>query len=455
MPSRIQRREFLIRSKSSLLGLGAGLTILVNPKSVRAAPANEKVILAIVGCRGRGPMLVNGFLDRGDCEFAYLADVHTQRFTHADAIAERQGGRKPKCVQDFRAVLDDKSLDAAVLALPPHWHALATIWCCQAEKDVYVEKPPSHNCWEGRKMVEAARKHQRVVQVGTQNRSAPYNFAAKKFIEEGKLGDIHLCRVYQQRALNSSFQMGPDADPPDGLDWDMWNGPAPARKFNPTLFSRKNEFWDYGGGDIVGDGIHQLDLARWLCGVDYPKSVYSTGGRFAGAGASEIPDTQTVVYEFDKMLMTMGSTGFTPYMLKTPGEIRENDLFPYWPQNSTRIEIFGTEAMMLMGRHGGGWQVFTRPKDRKPVVKDQRYGRHPDPEHKENFVECIRTRKLPNADVEQGHQSALLSHLGSISYRVGRKLTFDRATEQIVDDPEAMKLYKRRGREPWIIPEEV
>ncbi len=455
MTSRIHRREFLERSKRTSLGLGAGLTLLASAKSVRAAPANEKIILAIVGCRGRGPGLVQGFLERGDCEFAYLADVYTRRFSYAEKIAEQQGGREPKCVQDFRVALDDKSVDATVLALPPHWHALATIWSCQAEKDVYVEKPPTHNCWEGRKMVEAARKYKRVVQVGVQNRSAPYNFAAKKFIEEGGLGEIHLCCVYQQRSWSRSFELGPDGDPPEGLDWDMWNGPAPARPFNATLFGRKTEFWDYGGGDIVGDGIHQLDLARWLCGVDYPKSVCSSGGRFASTGAGEVPDTQEVVYDFDTMLMTMQGTGFTPYMLKTPGEIRQSDLFPYWPQNSTRIEIFGTEALMLMGRHGGGWQVFIRPKDRKPAVKAEMYGRHPDPEHKENFIRCIRTRQLPNADIEQGHRSVLLSHLGHISYRVGRKLLIDRATEKIVDDPDAMKLYKRQGRKPWLIPEEV
>jgi predicted dehydrogenase len=366
-----------------------------------------------------------------------------------------QAGDDAKVYTDYRKVLDRTDVHAVIVPTTGHWHCLPTLHACQAGKDVYVEKPACHSCWEGRKMVEAARKYERVVHVGTQNRSAPYNFAAREFIADGGLGEIHLCCVYQQRSWSRTFEMAPDADPPEGLDWDMWNGPAPARRFNPTIFSRKTEFWDYGGGDIVGDGIHQLDLARWLCGVDCPKSVYSTGGRFASSGAGQVPDTQEVVYEFDTMLMTMQGTGFTPYMLKTPGEIRQSDTFPYWPQNSTRIEIFGTEAMMLMGRHGGGWQVFVRPKDRQPVVKTQMYGRHPDPDHKENFVQCIRTRGRPNADVEEGHRSALLSHLGHISYRTGRKLHIDRSTEEIVDDPEAMQLYKRQGREPWIIPEEV
>ena len=141
-------------------------------------------------------------------------------------------------MQDFRKALDDKSVDAVVVATPDHWHALATVWSCQAGKDVYVEKPPSHNCWEGRKMVEAARKYKRVVQVGTQNRSAPYNLAAKKYIEEGKLGEIHLCRIYQPEDAEPNFPMVPDSDPPAGLDWDMWNGPAPSTPYNATLFSR-------------------------------------------------------------------------------------------------------------------------------------------------------------------------------------------------------------------------
>jgi len=456
MARNLNRRQFLQRSQRTGAGLAAGMTILADPGSVRAAPANDKIIMAIVGCRGRGLSLVYGFTDRGDCEFAYLADVYTQRFSNAKNIARHQGGREPKCVQDFRKALEDKSVDAAVLALPPHWHALATIWSCQAGKDVYVEKPPTHNCWEGRKMVEAARKHKRIVQVGTQNRSAPYNFAARKYIEEGKLGTLHLCRVYQQRLSNPNFKIGPDSDPPEGLDWDMWQGPAPKRPYNATVFSRKTQLWDYGGGDIVGDGIHQLDLARWLCGVDYPKAVYSTGGRFASTGDSQMPDTQVVVYDFDGMEMMMHYGGFMPYILKTEGEVRHNDLFPLWPQSSTRIELFGTEGLMMVGRMGGGWQVFTRPKSRKPVVKAQRFGRFPDPDHKENFVQCIRSRRLPNADIEQGHRSVLLSHYGNISYRLGgERLVIDPATEHIVDNPEAMKLFKRQGRKPWIIEDEV
>ena len=450
------RREFLSRSKRTGLGLAAGVTILADARSVRGAPAAERIVLCAVGVRGRGAHLAQGFLERGDCEYAYIADPDSSLFeSRAKAIAERQGGKTPKCVQDFRKVFDDKSVDAVIVATPDHWHAPATVWSCQAGKDVYVEKPASHSCWEGRKMVEAARKYDRIVQLGTQNRSAPYNIEAKKFIDEGKLGKIHMCRIYNQKSWPNR-PMGPDSPTPAGLDWNMWNGPAPEHAYNATLHRFWNHLWRYSGGDIANDASHQIDLARWLLGVDYPTAVYSTGGRFAGDGAADTPDTQVAVYDFDRLVVTFELTLYTPYMLKTDGVLRQSDMFPYWPQNATRIEIYGTEGLMCVGRHGGGWQVYVRPKDRKPVVRSQMYGRFPDPPHKENFVQCIRSRELANADVEQGHLSALWIHYANISYRTGgQKLLIDPKTETIVDNDEAMKLFQRQYRQPWVIEDKV
>ena len=451
----LSRREFLAATKRTTLGLAAGVMILENAGSVRGAPAAEKIVLAAVGVRGRGSNLAQGFLDRGDCEYAYIADVDSSLFeSRAKQIAERQG-RSPKCVQDFRKALDDKSVDAMIIATPDHWHAPAAVWSCQAGKDVYVEKPACHSCWEGRKMVEAARKYNRVVQVGTQNRSAPYNMSAKKFLDEGKLGTIHFARIYNQKSWDN-VPVVPDAPTPAGLDWDMFNGPAPEHAYNANLHNYWNHQWRYSGGDIANDASHQIDLARWLLGVDYPKAVYSTGGRFADEGAAETPDTQVAVYDFDKLVVTFELTLYTPYMIKADSVIRDGDLFPYWPQNATRIEIYGTEGLMVAGRHGCGWQVFVRPKDRQPVVAAQAFGRFPDVPHKENFVQCIRSRALPNADIEQGHRSALWTHYANISYRTGgRKLMIDPATEQIVGDDEAMKLFKRSYRRPWVIEDEV
>ncbi|MFH1923950.1 MAG: Gfo/Idh/MocA family oxidoreductase, partial [Planctomycetota bacterium] len=215
----------------------------------------------------------------------------------------------------------------------------------------------------------------------------------------------------------------------------------------------------YSGGDIANDASHQIDLARWLLGVDYPKTVYSTGGRYATNPeelVAETPDTQIALYDFDRLLVSFELTLYGSYMLKTDGEVRDTDMFPFWMQNATRIEIFGTEGLMVVGRHGGGWQVFVRPHQRQPVVKDQEFGRFPDPEHKENFISCIRSREKPNADVLEGHRSALMIHYANISYRLGgQKITINPETEEIVDNPEAKKLFRRTYREPWVVPEKV
>jgi len=457
MTQKITRRKFHQAGAIAGIGAATGMTILANPKSARAVDANGKISLALIGCGGRGPHLAKGFVERGDCEFTYFADVNSAIMPdRIKTIAALQGGKKPKGVQDFREVLDDKSVDAVVIATPDHWHALASVWACQAGKDVYVEKPITHSAWEGRKMVEAARKYDRVVQCGFQNRSAPYNMAARKYIADGKLGDVHLCRIFNQKPPWGNCPVVPDGKAPAGLDWNMWNGPASEHAYNASMHKCWNHQWRYSGGDIANDASHQIDLARWLLGVDYPKTVYSTGGRYGEKSAAESPDTQVALFEYENLLVSFELTLFAPYMLKTDAGVRDNDMFPYWLQNSTRIEIFGTKGMMVVGRHGGGWQVFVRPKSRKPVVKDQMYGRFPDPEHKEDFFDCVRNRKTPNADVLEGHLSCWMIHAANISYRLGsEKLAVDPATESFTNSDAGNALLKREYRKPWVIPEEV
>jgi predicted dehydrogenase len=453
----INRRRFLHGTRKATFGFTAGAMILSNSQSARATPANDRLTLGMIGVGGgRGHSLAMGFLDRDDCEIGYVCDVNRRLHEpRSQAYAVRQGGKRPKCVQDFREMFEDDSVDAAVIATPPHWHALATILCCRAGKDVYCEKPQSHNCWEGRQAVKAARKYNRIVQIGTQNRSAPYNLAAKRYLDEGRLGRVHLCRVFEQ-CYEADFQWGPDSDPPPALDWNMWNGPAPARNYNKAIHTQWRQLWDYSGGQMSYQGIHQIDLARWLCGVDYPSTVYCTGGRFGAQGDAETPNTQMAVFEFPQLLLTYEQTLSTPYMLRSDPGIRNGDLFPHWPQNATRIELYGDRGMMCVGRMGGGWQVYVRPKSRQPVVKDEMYGRYPDPPHKEDFVHSVKSRKRPKADVEEGHRSMLLVHYANISYRLGgRKLQIDPTTEQIVDDPQAMGLFKRAYRKPWVIDDVV
>ena len=329
----LTRREFLASTGKTGVGLTVGMAAVASGRRVKADAANDRVRLAVVGIHGRGGIHAKKFAARPDCEVAYLCDVDESLFPQYVSEVEQIQHRRPKVAGDFRRALDDKSIDAIIVATPDHWHALATIWGCQAGKDVYVEKPVSHSPWEGRKMVEAARRYDRIVQVGTQNRSAHYNMLAKEYIDSGKLGTIHMVRVINQKSWPNSPAMA-DSDPPAGLNWDMWTGPAPESKYNENYHRGWNHFWRFSGGDIINDGVHQMDLARWVIGKTYPKSVYSTGGRYAEKGVFESPDTQVAVFQFDDLVLTFELTLYTPYMIKSDQVLRDSDMYPYWPQNA-------------------------------------------------------------------------------------------------------------------------
>ncbi|MGC9329607.1 MAG: Gfo/Idh/MocA family oxidoreductase, partial [Candidatus Hinthialibacter sp.] len=211
-------------------------------------------------------------------------------------------------------------------------------------------------------------------------------------------------------------------------------------------------YWDYCNGDFGNDSIHQIDLARMLIGKDYAKSAHCTGGNLAFDDDREVPDTQAATFKFDDMVVTFDLTQWASYMAKIPMAVRQSDQFPYWLQNATRIELYGMKGLMIVGRHGGGWQVFTNDGE----VVAQEHGRFPDSVHQENFIQCIRSRERPNADIEDGHLSAILFHMGNISYRLGeRKLLFDSKAERFIGDDDANRLLKRDYRAPYLIPDEV
>jgi predicted dehydrogenase len=452
----IDRRSFLGSASAAGVAAAAAAGVLSTnfARQAKGSSPAERVVLAIVGVHGRGMAHVAGFAARDDCEVAYICDVDSQYYPAAVGQVEKVGARAPKTVADMRQVFDDPAVDAVVIATPDHWHALATIWACQAGKDVYVEKPVSNNVWEGRQMVAAARRHQRVVQAGMQNRSAPYNIAAKDYIQSGKLGTIEFVRVYNQKPQPNFDKV--DATAPPTLDWNLWNGPAPDQPYNATMHGHWHSFWRYGGGEITNDAIHQMDLARWVLGLEYPKTISSVGRPHAQQGAAETPDTVATLLEFDKLVMTVEQTLYAPYMLKSDQEVRDGDLFPYWEQNGERIEIYGSQAMMILGRHGCGWQVFDRQKNRKPVIIDQMYGRFPDRWHHENFISCVRSRSTPSADIEEGHRSALICHAANISYRIGNKqLQLDSKAERFVNNDDANALLKYEYRAPFTVPELV
>jgi predicted dehydrogenase len=435
------RRTFLLGSLSSA-------PALAGPRAL----ASDRISLGFMGCGGRAGDLMKGFAKRKDVEIAWLADPDSGRLESRAAEMEKLTGRRPKTSQDFRRILDDKAVTALVNATPDHWHALGTILACQAGKDVYVEKPASYSPWEGRKMVEAARKYSRVVQVGAQNRSAPYVMAAIDHVRSGKLGSVHLVKVFNSKP-RTTIGKKPDGPVPQGVDYEMWLGPARKRPFNPNHFHYNwHWFWEYSGGDIVNDGIHQIDMARWVIDRPYPRSVYSTGGLHYFKDDQECPDTQFVAWDYDDLTMVFEQAIWVPYQQKTPFNLRDRDVLPKWPFSGTRIEVYGSKNWMMLGRHGDGWEVY----DGEFKTIASHYGRQANDEHFANFIECIRTRNRPTADIEELHLSTLLCQHGNIAYRTGRKLMVDPKTETFVKDPEANRLTRRPAyRSPWVIPESV
>lgn len=417
------------------------------------ANANDKVVLALIGAGGRGTQVI---LSMQKCtpgvEVKYVCEVDQERGGRVIDELEKQQKVRPQRIDDMRRAFEDKDVDAAVICTPEHWHALATIRACQAGKDVYVEKNISLNIHESRKMIEAAKKYNRIIECGFQNRSAPYNMLARDYIQSGKLGRIALVKTYCMLPGNKPWMLKEDEEVPAGLDWDQWLGPAPKVPYNVSRHKAWYDWWVYSGGlDLAGDASHVMDLARMVLGdPDNPKSTYCAGGRVLYNDKRDTPDNQTITYDFGEFPMTCESSNYGEYLSKASPEIRYGNLFPNWPFNSDRMEIYGTEGMMYLGRHGAGWQVLG--SDSKILA--QEYGYFPDEVHQQDFINCIRTRKVPNANIEQSHKSAILVHLANLSYRVGKKqLYFDSASERVTNSEEANVISKGSYRSGFEIPE--
>lgn len=415
--------------------------------------ANEKVILALIGAGGRGTQIILSI--QKNCpgvEVKYICDVDNKRGGRAINELEKQQKFKPQQVEDMRRVFEDKDVDGVIIATPEHWHALATVWACQAGKDVYVEKNISLSISEGEKMIQAAKKYNRIIQCGTQNRSAPYSSSAREFIKSGKLGKIVLVKTYCMLPGNNPWNLKPDTEVPDGLNWNLWLGPTPIIPYNVSRHKAWYDWWAYSGGQILaGDASHVLDLARMALGDPvFPKSVHCAGGRVLFKDKREIPDNQTITFDYGDFLMTCESSKYGNYLSKTSTEIRYGKLFPNWQLNSTRIEIYGTESMMYLGRHGGGWQV-TGPDS---SILDEEYGYFPDEAHQQNFIDSVRTRKIPNGDIEQGHYSANLVHLANLSYRTGKKHLYFNG-KKITNSEEANSMDELHYRHGFEIPKNL
>ncbi len=444
-------QSFDAASRRSFLKVSAtvGAAAVAAPAfRLQAASPNEKVLIGVMGVGGRGTYLAQAFARRRDAEIVWLCDPDSRRLGGACKAVEAAQGRVPRLGQDFRRILDDPKVNVLINATPDHWHALGSILACQAGKDVYVEKPMAYNIGEGRKMIEAAEKYRRVVQVGMQSRSAPYAKEAADYIKAGKLGEVYLVRVFNlmQHPL---MKPGPEQPPPAGFDYDLWCGPAAKLPYRP------DRWWlnmaEYSCGPIPGDAVHQLDLARFLLGDPAcPDTVVQSGGIRVLRDGRDTPDTQLATFEYGKLTLQFEGALWTPYMKKTPMAVRDTDQLPNWTFNSTKIEVLGTRGFMFMGRHGDGWQVFN--EDAESIIASS--PEQSDQEHQDNFIDCVRSRRRPNASPDQGHYSVLLCHMANVSFRVGnKKLAFDAKSESFAGAAEANRYLKRAYRAPWVIPD--
>jgi len=445
----ITRRKIIQQSGKATAALTAGTVTL---SASGTTSANERVKIGLVGCGGRGRYVALGLVEAG-ANLTYLCDLHPGELEQTWDFLSDVMQKKPAMVKDMQTVINSPDVDAVAVVTPTHWHALPTIQACQAGKDVYVEKPLCNNIWESRKMVEAAAKYNRIVQVGTQNRSAPYIHEALDYVRSGKLGKISLVKVYNLKS-GKPFHLGPAEPCPDGFDWDKWLGRAPERPYHQDIFNSGWEnFWDFAGGDMTDDGTHQLDLALMLMGdPGLPKTVRSLGGRFAHRGDdSETPDLAIYNWEFEDFVLTFDHCNYPKYMRKTTGTIRRNAVLPYWTHNSTRIELYGSELMMTIGRMGGGWIV----QEEGGGVVEKHFGRVPDSWHYRNFLDCVKTRKKPNADIAMSNVSYVIMEMANIAHRAGNTLLHYDPASRSFDNPDADALLKSTYRRGYEIPDPV
>jgi len=415
----------------------------------------DTIITALIGAGSWGTNLILQAVQTDpNISVKYVCDVDDTRGGRAITELKKIQGFEPTRVRDMRRVYDDKEVDAVFIEAPQHWHGLATVWACQAGKDVYVEKNISYNIFEGQQMIKAAMKYNRVVQCGTQNRSAPEALTARDYIKSGELGDLVAVHIKQIEKGPIPFNEKENSATPDTIDWDMWLGPAPKVPYNLSRNKSWGYYWDYAGGYMMGNGIiHQVDMARLvLDDPGFPNSVYCTGGRYFYDDNRDIPDYQMATLDFGNYVMTLETGECTPYMAKTSREIRYGNGFPEWGQNATDILIMGTKRMMHLGVMGGGWQVF----DKGGEIVAQQNAYFPLQMHLQNYFDCIRSRKHPNGNIVEGHKSAALVQLANIAYRAGcKQLVFSSEYETILNDDNARQMLTREYRKGYEVPNNV
>jgi len=445
---RITRRDFV-----EAVGISAGAVTLVGTPGMASAPsANEKVRLGLIGAGSRGNQLLDSFLPQKDVDIVAIADVDDH---HAGKTAERvkkAKGNDPHTARDYRPMLDRKDLDAVIIATPDHWHALPSIHAVLAGKDVYVEKPVAHNVAEGQAMLHAARKTNKIMAVGTQQRSSSHFQQAVEIVRSGKLGKVFWVQTWNYENISPlGMSRNPDTAAPSHVDYERWLGPAPERPFNPCRFHLLFRwYFDYAGGMMSDWGVHLNDIVMWALSSKGPKSVYTTGGVFTTDDDRDTPDTMQVVYEFPECTLT--------YSMRKGNGLKLNG-------HDYGILFCGTNASLLLDRAGfevipdtvvmpyGIKLVFGDRPLRKIALKPEKAkGVDGQNAHVRNFLDCLKSRALPTSDIEIAHRSTNTCHLGNISYKLGRKLEWDAEGERFKNDPEADALLTREPRKGYELP---
>jgi predicted dehydrogenase len=449
MTSKINRRTF---AKSAA---AAGTLAALHAAGVSSVlGSNERVRLGFIGVGNRGDQLLDAFLVHKDCEVVALCDLYEP---YLGAAKQKVGG-SPQLCSDFRKLIDQKDIDAVVIATPDHWHALPFVAACRAGKDVYVEKPLSLTIAEGRKMVDVAKETDRITQVGLHRRSSAFIREAVELIRNGGIGKVTVAKCYH---LRNEFPYGignpSDCDPPPGLNWDMWLGPAPKVPYNPSRCLYKFRwFWDYSGGQLTNFGNHYIDVIQWALGHDAPHGVFCVGGKYAVKDNREIPDTLEAIWDYEGgTLVTFSQFNAS----NSPGNVRG------W-----ELEFRGTKGTLLM-QEGSGYEIIpennrTREmpalspiarkenteqnKATKPAMeKASAQGKADTADHARNFLDCVKSRQPTNCPVAVGHRSASTTLLARVAFHRQRYLTWDAKSERFTNDEEANKLLSYEYRAPW------
>lgn len=422
------RRLFLKAAAASAAIATTNQLAAQDTKQEKESPA-EKIVVGIMGCNGRGGAISKGMMARPNTEIGFICDVDTRASDRVASYAEKTQGKRPKVTTDFRKVLDDSDIDVLVCAAPNHWHAPATILGCAAGKHVYVEKPCSHTPAEGEMAVAAARKHNRVVQMGTQRRTWPGIVEAVKKIHDGEIGQAIYARSWYNNR-RGTIGKGKQVQVPDWLDWDLWQGPSTRRPFKDNVVHYNWHWhWHWGNGELGNNGVHGLDVARWALQVDFPKRVTVGGGHYRHEDDQETPDTLMVTYDFPgKKTITWEGLSWSPQGSHDSG---------------FGISIHGTNGAIVI--KGNGYTQFNDA--RKEVASGN--GAVGDSDHFQNFLDCVRSGNRPNADIELAHQSTLLCHLGNIAYRTEGLLNTDPKNGHILGQEKAQQMWTKEYAAGW------